>query len=408
MDISQLSQNKRHKKQQVVWLFIIGIIFTAMNLRAPLTSVGPLVGTIRADLHLSNTMAGAITTLPLLAFALFSPIVPRLGRKIGIELLILISLVFLTVGIVLRSLPGTASLYIGTAILGFAIAVCNVMIPGLIKRSFPLKIGIMTGVYSISMNLTGAIASGISIPIAVKSGIGWQGSLAIWGVLSFAALLLWLPQMKHNKREHEQTTTETQPDHQLSLWRSPLAWQVTMFMGIQSTVFYVLVAWLPEILKQQSISAEQSGWLLSIMQLALLPFTFIVPIIADRMKSQRPLVIITAILFLGGILGLLYGSPKLVLLWIIMLGIGIGFAFSLAMMFFGLRTENARQAAELSGMAQSVGYLLAAIGPALFGYLHDINSSWTVPLLLLAGLSVLLFVFGMGAAREGHVRSIRN
>lgn len=174
-------------------------------------------------------------------------------------------------------------------------------------------------------------------------------------------------------------------------------------MGIQSMIFYVLIAWLPEILKQQGIDSSQSGWYLSIMQLALLPFTFIVPVIAGRMSSQRSLVTITTILLLTGTLGLLYGSTNIILLWIIILGIGGGFAFGLSMMFFGLRTENAHQAAELSGMAQSIGYLLAAIGPALIGYLHDATNSWTLPLLILLGASVLLFMFGIGAARNQFV-----
>lgn len=391
-------------RQSTAWMMIIGIIFIAVNLRAPLTSVGSLVGLIRDDLHISNTLAGMITTLPLLAFALFSPIVPKLGRKYGEEVIILISIIFLTIGVMLRSLSGVATLYIGTAVLGLAISVSNVLLPSLIKREFPTRIGLMTGVYSISMNLLGAIASGISVPIAVGLGFGWQGALVIWGILSFVSILFWLPQIK--RRNAKTATVHNQmADSNVNLWRSALAWQVTLFMGLQSMVFYVLIAWLPEILKEQGISSDQSGWLLSIMQLALLPFTFIVPIIAGRMSSQRSLVTIMAILLLTGTLGLLYGSPNLIVLWIIILGIGGGFAFGLAMMFFGLRTENARQAAELSGMAQSVGYLLAAIGPTLFGYLHDATNSWTIPLLLLVGASVLLFLFGLGAGRNRYIGS---
>ncbi|MBS4201671.1 MFS transporter [Bacillus sp. FJAT-49732] len=393
-------------RKSAVWMMIVGIIFIASNLRAPLTSVGPLVGLIRDDIHISNTMAGMITTLPLLAFALFSPIVPKLGRKFGVEVVILISIIFLTLGIILRSLSGVATLYIGTTVLGLAISVSNVLLPSLIKREFPKRIGLMTGVYSISMNLLGAIASGISVPIAVGLGFGWQGALGIWGILCFVSILFWLPQTKRRNREttavHSQTT-----DSKVNLWRSALAWQVTLFMGLQSMVFYVLIAWLPEILKQQGISSDQSGWLLSIMQLALLPFTFIVPVIAGRMSSQRSLVTITAILLLTGTLGLVYGSSNLIVLWIIILGIGGGFAFGLSMMFFGLRTENAGQAAELSGMAQSVGYLLAAIGPTLFGYLHDATNSWTIPLLILVGASILLFIFGLGAARDRYIGSAK-
>lgn len=160
-------QNKSESNVQrsVAWVLIIGIIFVAMNLRAPLTSVGSLIGFIRDDLQISNTLAGMITTLPLLAFAFFSPIVPKLARRFGIEVVIFVSIVFLMLGIALRSLSGIVTLYIGTVILGLAIAVANVLLPSLIKREFPTRMGLMTGMYSISMNLLGAIASGISVPM---------------------------------------------------------------------------------------------------------------------------------------------------------------------------------------------------------------------------------------------------
>jgi len=390
--------------KSTVWILIVGIVFIAANLRAPLTSVGPIVGLIKNDMNISNTLAGMITTLPLLAFALFSPIVPKLGQKFGVERIIFGSIVFLTVGIAIRSLSGVAALYIGTAILGLAISVGNVLLPGLIKREFPERIGLMTGVYSISMNLFGAIASGVSVPIALGVGFGWKGALVIWGIFSFISIIFWLPQMKHLNAKRDTVHNKTVNNH-VNLWGSALAWQVTLFMGLQSMIFYVLVAWLPEILKQHGLNSSQSGLMLSVMQLALLPFTFIVPVIAGRMSSQRSLVIITAILLLIGMFGLLYGSLNLIVLWISALGIGGGFAFSLAMMFFGLRTRNAQQAAELSGMAQSIGYLLAAIGPTLFGFIHDATNSWTIPLLILVGASILLFIFGLGASKAQYIGS---
>ncbi|WP_373232425.1 CynX/NimT family MFS transporter [Cohnella sp.] len=385
-----------------IGLIILGIIVIAANLRTPLTSVSPLVGLIRDDVHISNTLAGLITTVPLLAFALLSPLVPKLGQRYGVERIIFFALIFLTVGIGIRSLSGAANLFIGTAILGFAIAVCNVLLPSIIKRDFPNKIGSMTGVYSISMSLCGAIASGISVPLAVNAGLKWQGALGIWGILSFVSILCWLPQLR-NQTKQTTTTSQRMASNDVNVWKSLIAWQVTLFMGIQSMVFYVLIAWLPEILKQQGISPNQSGWYLSIMQLVMLPFAFIVPVIAGRMSSQRLLVVITTILLLTGTIGLLYGSSNMILLWITMLGIGGGFAFSLSMMFFGLRTENAHQAAKLSGMAQSIGYLFAAVGPALIGYLHDATNSWNLPLFILLGAAVLLFLVGIGAARNRFV-----
>lgn len=394
------------RKQATLWFMIVGIIFIAANLRAPLTSVGPLVSIIRENVHISNTLAGLITTVPLIAFALLSPFVPKLGRKYGVERIILISLIFLVIGIAVRSLSGAVTLYIGTAVLGFAITICNVLLPSLIKREFPQQMGTMTGVYSVSMNLCGAIASGISVPLAVGAGLNWQGALGVWGILSVISILFWVPQLKAPAKPAA-VASSAGNNHQINIWRSPLAWQVTLFMGIQSAIFYVLVAWLPEILKGQGISSSQSGWFLSILIMASLPFAFIVPVIAGRMPNQRLLVVITTILLLIGTLGLLYGSIHQVLFWVIILGIGAGFAFGLSMMFFGLRTQSAHQAAELSGMAQSIGYLLAAIGPALIGYLHDATHSWSVPLLILVGASALLGIFGLGAARDQFVGSAK-
>ncbi|REK74254.1 MFS transporter [Paenibacillus paeoniae] len=382
------------------WL-IAGIVFIAMNMRAPLTSVGPLSELIRGDLQLTGTWAGMITTLPLLAFALLSPFVPRLGRRYGMERVLLVAILFLFIGTVLRSASGTAALFGGTAILGLAIAVCNVLLPGLIKRDFPDRLGVMTGVYSISMNLCGAIASGISVPLAVGAGLGWKGALGVWGILSFVALLVWLPQLR--SRQAAIASVSSESERRVNVWRSPLAWQITLFMGIQSMLFYVLIAWLPDMLRLQGVSSDQSGWLLSMMQLAVLPFTFIVPVLAARMSNQRILVVFTSVFILAGTLGLLYGSSNLLMAWIILLGMGIGFAFSLSMMFFGLRTRTSRQAAELSGMAQSVGYLLAATGPTLFGFLHDATQSWKAPLMILVAASVLLGIVGLGAAKNRYV-----
>lgn len=398
----QLGERRGFGRQSAALWLTIGIVFIAMNMRAPLTSVGPLSELIRTDLGLTAVWAGMITTLPLLAFALLSPFVPRLGGRYGMERILLIAILFLFLGVMIRSVSGTATLFAGTAILGLAIAVCNVLLPGLIKRDFPERLGVMTGVYSIAMNLCGAIASGISVPLAVKAGLGWKGALGIWGILGFIALLAWLPQIR-SRKALASVSHSKEGERRVNVWRSPLAWQITLFMGIQSMLFYVMIAWLPDMLRLQGVSSDQSGWLLSIMQLAVLPLTFVVPVIAGRMANQRILVVATSFFILAGTLGLLLGDSGCLIVWIILLGMGVGFAFSLAMMFFGLRTRTSRQAAELSGMAQSVGYLLAAAGPALFGYLHDATGSWKTPLIILVAASVLLGIVGLGAARNRYV-----
>lgn len=385
-----------------MWVLILGIIFAAANLRAPLTSAGPIIETIRRDMGMSNTAAGMLTTLPLLAFALFSPFAPKIARRFGLEYTLFGALILLGAGIMLRSVPFIQTLFIGTALLGTAIAICNVLLPGLIKREFSNKVGIMTGVYSVSMNMWAAIASGISIPITQELGFGWRGALVCWVLLSIVSIIFWIPRL----RLHHQPAVS--PNKGRSLWHSRLAWKVALFMGLQSTVFYVVITWLPAILHQQGISQSEAGWLLSLTQLASLPATFIVPVLAGRSSNQRGLVgFITSFLLLGYI-GLLSEATSLAPLYVIMIGVAVGAAFGLATMFFVLRTHNAHQAAELSGMAQSVGYLLAAIGPTLFGFIHDVTHSWTIPLIILVAGAILLFIVGMEAGSPNYVTDLEN
>ncbi|MBT2634981.1 MFS transporter [Bacillus sp. ISL-26] len=393
----EIKVNQRKK----MILLIIGVIFIGANLRAPLTSVGPLVASIRDSLGMSNAAAGTITTVPLLAFACLSPFVPLLSRRFGTELVLLSSLIVLTAGILLRSSAGIGTLFFGTVLLGLSIAVCNVLLPSLIKHRFSGNLGVMTGIYSVSMNLCGAIASGISVPIASLAGFGWKGALGCWGILSLIALVMWIPQMRG--REIPAGALGAEGRKKNSLLRSPLAWKVTLFMGLQSLIFYTVIAWLPEILQQKGLSSSTAGWMLSLMQFSVLPITFIVPIIAAKMKNQRALAGLTALCFLIGIAGVLGGSAALTPLWVIMIGIAGGCAFSLAMMFFSLRTQHAHEAAALSGMAQSFGYLLAAFGPLVFGLLHDVTHGWTMPLFMLIAVSVLILIFGLGAGKAEQI-----
>lgn len=396
------SYSKKLSFQKKTWLLIIGIIFIASTLRSPLTSVGPIIGPIRESLGISNVLAGFLTTIPLLAFAFISPFVPKLSKRFGMELTLFTALCLLTVGIVIRSAGSILFLVVGTFLIGVAIAFGNVLLPALLKLSFPLHIGLMTGIYSVAMNISATTASGISAPIVIKTNFGWQGALGVWAALSMLAVILWLPQLKNKllvQPRIEKTLAEKPP----FLWRSPLAWAVTFFMGVQSLLFYCTSAWLPEILVSNGITVEKAGWMLSLLQVAQLPMTFIIPIVAGRMKDQRMLVIGTSVLYLIGYGGVYVGELSLVPLWMICIGIAGGASFGLAMMFFTLRTETHIEAAELSGMAQSSGYLLAATGPVLFGLLHDVTSSWNIPMLILLIGSLFFFICGMKAGRNEKV-----
>lgn len=375
-------------------LLVLGILLLAANLRASITGLGPLFEAIRSQVNLSNTTTGMLSSLPLIAFAILSPLAPRIARRIGLEFTLMASLAVLTAGIILRSAPSVISLFLGTLVIGLAIAIGNVLLPSLIKRDFPSRIGLMTGAYSMSMNICGALASGISVPLS--TGLGWRGSLASWAVLAGLAFLCWLPLLRNRKIATDSETGS-------SIWRSRLAWQVTLFMGLQSLLFYINANWLPVILHERGMSVTSAGWMVSAMQFVSIPISFIVPVLAARQPNQKGIVILTVMFHLIGYLGLLSGDVSLTWLWILCIGIAVGSSISLALAFFGLRTRNGRQAAELSGMAQSVGYLLASVGPILFGLLHDLTHAWTFPLMILVTTSVLLLAVGIGAGRKAYV-----
>lgn len=384
-------------------LLLIGIILVASNLRAPLTSVGPLISFIRDDLGISNALAGTITTLPLLAFALVSPFAARISIRLGMERTIFYSLIVLTIGIAIRSFTSVGFLFTGTLLIGLAIAIGNVLLPGFIKMNFPFRIGLMTGIYAVSMNIFAALAAGLSVPISSINGFGWRGALGIWGLLAFITLVIWLPQLRQGKhRDNAVTITPTTKGP--AIWRSPLAWKITIFMGLQSLMFYTLMTWLPDILREHGYSSSAAGWMLFLLQFSIIPVTFIMPIVAGKMKNQVGLSIFTALFFFISISGLLYSNGSLIPLWTVMFGIACGSAFSLSMMFFTLRTTDFQQVAKMSGMAQSFGYLLAATGPVMFGGLHDLTDSWTVPLLTLLAASVVLLIVGIGAGKDGVVK----
>lgn len=377
-----------------------GVILVGANLRASITSVGPLISLIKDSLHISNTLSGLVATLPLLAFALLSPFVANLSRRFGSPLVIFAALLLLTAGIVVRSTLGVTALFTGTAMLGLAIAVCNVLLPSLIKEEFPRDSGLMTGVYSVSMNVVAATASGLSIPLALEGGMGWRGALGIWGIMGVIGIVLWIPQLLKVRKTVNKAVISVRT---VNVYKSSLAWKVTLFMGLQSALFYVPAAWFPEMMSGQGMDSETAGWMLSVMLFSQMPFTFIVPIWAARLKDQRILVLIMAALYFIGLSGFLLGATQWSVIWVICMGIAGGFAFPLVMMFFNLRTRTPQQAAELSGMAQSFGYLLAATGPTLFGYLHDATQGWTVPLLLLLCLSAVLMLAGLGAAKKRYI-----
>ncbi|HYH55683.1 MAG TPA: MFS transporter, partial [Anseongella sp.] len=349
---------------------------------------------------LSNVQAGMLTTIPVLAFGLLSGLVSRMGKRLGTERMLLASMALLTAGLLIRPAGTIPLLFAGTALIGCAITVGNVLMPAFIKLNYPGSLGLMTGIYAGSMNLFAALASGFSISLGKASGWGWKGSLGMWAVLGFLGFALWLPQVLKRKVRRAAEAGGKRPP----LWRSSgLAWQLTAFMGLQSILFYSLVAWLPELLRDWGMEPRRAGWILSYIQLAQLPVVFGGPVIAARMKDQRPLIWIMSLFLVAGLSGILWGKTAFIVPSAVMVGVALGLGFSLAMIFLSLRSRNAGDAAALSGMSQSFGYLFAASGPLLFGLLHGLTGGWVWPLAFLLLLSLALLVSGLGSARDRFV-----
>lgn len=385
-------------------LLLTGILLIAANLRTAITSVTPLIGFIRDDTGISNGIAGLLTTLPLIAFAILSMFAPKIARRFGIANVLMASLVILTFGILLRSNFAMPGLLLGTFILGLAIAMGNVLLPSLIKQRFPWKVGLMTGLYTTSMNLFASIASGLSVPLAQDVGLGWRITLGLAAILTVVAIIVWLPQMRFRKHQDDEQN-QAKDTQKMNLWRSPLAWKVTLFMGIQSLIFYVIMTWLPEILIDQGVTASTAGWMIALLQFISIPASFIMPLAADRIRDHRGLVSVAIIIPLIGVAGLLLGVTQLAALWSTMFGLGMGACLSLSLTFIAMRAPDPEHTSELSGMAQATGYLLAAIGPALFGWMRDAVHSWFIPIVFLIAFCIVLFIVGMGAGRHGHVES---
>lgn len=378
-------------------LLITGILLVAANLRGAITSVGPLLETIRRDEGLSASQAGLLSALPLLTFAVFSPQVPRLARKVGMERLVWLALLTLTAGILLRSVPVTGLLWLGTVLLGMAIAVGNVLLPALLKRDFPDRVAPMTSLYSVTMGLVGAIVSGFAVPLANTLPGGWRTALGCTAGLALVTVAVWLPQTLSRSTPVDVAPASTSPRR--APWRSALAWQVTVFMGLQSFGFYVVLAWFPAILHSHGTSEENSGWLLLVLQVLGVSMSAVIPLLANKFRDQRWLTAGGSLLSFTGYLGLLL-FPDLAVLWVVIVGLASGVCFVLALLFFTLRSVDSYAAATLSGMAQSFGYLLATLGPVVFGALHDATHGWVAPMIMLLVTSATQACLGFGAGRN--------
>ncbi|EAA7137111.1 MFS transporter [Salmonella enterica subsp. enterica serovar Beaudesert] len=381
-------------------LLIAGILMIATTLRVTFTGAAPLLETIRSDYGLSTAQTGLLTTLPLLAFALVSPLAAGIARRFGMERSLFAAMLLICAGIALRSLPSATLLFAGTAIIGCGIALGNVLLPGLIKRDFSQHVARLTGAYSLTMGAAAALGSALVVPLALH-GFGWRGTLLMLMLFPLLAFLIWLPQWRTTRSAN---LSSSRALHERGIWRSPLAWQVTLFLGLNSLIYYVIIGWLPTILISHGYSEAQAGSLHGLLQLATAAPGLAIPLILHRFNDQRWIAALVSLLCALGAAGLWF-VPGQAVIWTLLFGFGSGATMILGLTFIGLRASSAHQAAALSGMAQSVGYLLAACGPPVMGKLHDASGSWYLPLSGVTVLAIIMAIFGLYAGRDREIAS---
>ncbi|MFD0970598.1 CynX/NimT family MFS transporter [Plantactinospora endophytica] len=380
------------------WLTLLGFVLLALNLRAAIAAVPPLLPDLQVDLGLDRSAAGLLTALPVLCFGLLSPFAALLGRRVGIEWALLAAMLGIVLGSLTRTLPHPGWLLVGTALVGAGITVGNVLVPSAVKQHFPGRPGLATGLSTASMTTGATVAAAVSAPLAYAMGWGWRGSLLAIGAFAGVAALGWLPQVR---RRHTAPAVEPQRSG-AGILRSPVTWQVAVFMGTQSMLYYAILTWLPSILRDQGVAPTRAGAALAVFNLLGIGTALVVPTLAVRRPDQRGLALVVCAGWAVGVLGLL-ALPTMYLLWTVVAGLAQGAALSLTLTLLVVRARTPASARQLSGAVQSIGYLLSATGPVLFGALRDATTGWDLPLAAMAVVTVLMAVSALGAGRDRQV-----
>jgi MFS transporter, CP family, cyanate transporter len=379
-------------------LLTAGIMLLALNLRAAITSLPPVFPELAAALHLSSASITVLAAVPVLCFGVFSALAAPLSRALGEERVLLAALLVLAGGLLLRgALPGSM-LFGGTVLAGGAIALMNVLLPSLVKRRHPEHAGTLIGAYLLMLGAGAVAASLVAVPVfrAAGNGPGWpvRLTLGMWAVPVLVAAAAWLPQIRHR----------TPPDRAarrglVSVYRHALAWQVALFMGLQSLGYYAALSWLPTLLRDRGVSAAAAGGLLALMNLGNAVTALAAPMLAHRVRDQRLLITVAGLAMAAGLAGALFAPTGSAVAWVLLLGLGQGASLGLAIFFTMARAPDPVAAASLSGFAQGTGYLIAAAGPLAVGFLHTATGGWTIPVLALLGLIALQLWAGLLAGR---------
>jgi CP family cyanate transporter-like MFS transporter len=378
-------------------LALVGVVVLAFNMRTAIGEIPPVL----PDLGLSSAGQSILATVPVVCFGLAALTAPALRAKLGEERGLLLVLVVLLIGVLVRAAWPGGGLFPGTVLVGCGIAVMNVLVPSLIRRRFPDRVGLMTGVYTTALVAGGSLAAATTVPLRDATGGSLHLALGIWALPVAIAIVTWLPQRRHRALPPVAGGREAIR----ALGRSPIAWYVTLFMGMQSLLYYAPLSWLPAIHRDQGIDATTAGFLLSTLNLISIPTTFLAPVLAHKMRDQRPAVAGCVALTAIGLTGILLAPSSTALVWVVVLGLGQGAALSLALLMIVLRAADDHTAARLSSMAQGFGYLLAAAGPLVMGLLHAATGGWDVPLVWLFALGGVELLAGLAAGRARLVRA---
>ncbi len=388
-------------------LVVVGIMLSALNLRPAITSLGALLEEVRDGLGMSGSVAGLLTSVPPLCFAVFGVTAPRLARRFGPAAVVCAGMAAIAAGLVVRPYLGnTAGFLAASALALMGIAVSNVLMPVIVKRWFPDRVGSMTGLYSMALAAGTSLAAALTVPLTDAMGGNWRSGLVVWATIAAAAVLPWLPLLRH--RGPAETPTQepapgTAPEQApLRITRSRTAWSLAVFFGLQATAAYITMGWMPQIFRDAGVPAGTAGVLLAVTMVMGVPLAFVIPRVATRLPHQGPIVLVLGACGLAGYAGLYLAPSGGAWAWALLLGVS-NCAFPLALTMVGMRARSGPGVAQLSAFAQSTGYLISIPGPLLVGVLYQQSGGWGLPIALMAALMVPQMVVGFIAGRDRTV-----
>ncbi|MFD5365100.1 CynX/NimT family MFS transporter [Streptomyces tendae] len=393
-------------------LLMLGIVLAAVNLRPAITSLGALLEEVRDGLGMSGSIAGLLTSVPPLCFAVFGVTAPRLARRFGPGAVVCAGMVAITAGLLIRPYAGgTGGFLAATALALMGIAVSNVLMPVIVKRYFPDRVGSMTGLYSMALAFGTSVAAAATVPLTDALGGHWQPGLAVWAVLPALAVLPWIPFVRNRKAPTATVPSTPPPGSQgekpaeqppLRITRSRTAWALAVFFGLQATAAYITMGWMAQIFRDSGVSAGTAGLLLAVIMVMGVPLAFVIPRVATRLPHQGPIVVVLGVCGLAGYAGLYFAPVGGAWAWALLLGVS-NCAFPLALTMVGMRARTGAGVAQLSAFAQSTGYLISIPGPLLVGVLYQHSGGWGLPIALMSALMVPQIVVGVLAGRNRTV-----